>query len=147
MPGQAFGFDGTYSGCRVQGSGGVGIRDCSGCTCRSQRIGVALWFSGLGMRVLEVHPVGPEEGQDGRGCSVQGGRDYDSGCRGQRPHGGVRPFHQKSTCLTELTVGPYLVHIWTRNVRNPERTERSNSTVWIGVAPGGLPRRKAGLDD
>jgi len=28
--------------------------------------------------------------------------------RGQ-PHGGVRPFHQKSTCLTQLTLGRYVV--------------------------------------
>ena len=30
-------------------------------------------------------------------------------------HGGLRPFHQKSTCLTQLTLGPCVVHIWTRN--------------------------------
>jgi len=27
------------------------------------------------------------------------------------PHGGVRPFHQKSTCITQLTLGPSVVHI------------------------------------
>jgi len=26
-----------------------------------------------------------------------------------RPHGGVRPFHQKSTCITQLTSGPCVV--------------------------------------
>jgi len=31
------------------------------------------------------------------------------------PHGGVRPFHQKSICLTQSTLGPYVVHIWSRN--------------------------------
>jgi len=31
------------------------------------------------------------------------------------PHGGVRPFHQKSTCLTQLTLGPYVVHNWSRD--------------------------------
>jgi len=34
-----------------------------------------------------------------------------------RPHGGLRPFHQKSTHLTELTSGPYLVQIWSRYVQ------------------------------
>ena len=31
------------------------------------------------------------------------------------PHGGVRPPHQKSTGLTQLTSGPYVVQIWSRN--------------------------------
>ena len=31
------------------------------------------------------------------------------------PHGGVRPFHQKWTCLTRLTLGTFLVQIWSRN--------------------------------
>jgi len=31
------------------------------------------------------------------------------------PHGGVRPSHQKSTGLTQLTLGPYVVQIWSRN--------------------------------
>ena len=31
------------------------------------------------------------------------------------PHGGVRPFRQKSTCLTQLTSGPYVVPVWSRN--------------------------------
>ena len=31
------------------------------------------------------------------------------------PHGGVRPFHQKSSCLTQLTLGTYVVQIWSRN--------------------------------
>ena len=30
-------------------------------------------------------------------------------------HGGVRPFHQKSACLTQLTGGPYVVQSWSRN--------------------------------
>ena len=32
----------------------------------------------------------------------------DCGEDGQT-HGGVRPFHQKSTCLTQLTSGPHVV--------------------------------------
>ena len=33
----------------------------------------------------------------------------------QLQFGGVRPLHQKSTCLTQLTSGPGVVHIWSRN--------------------------------
>jgi len=33
----------------------------------------------------------------------------------QKPHGGVRPFHQKSTCLTQLTFGHYVVQNRSRN--------------------------------
>jgi len=46
------------------------------------------------------------------------------------PHGGVRPFHQKSTCLTQLTLGRYVVQIWSRYARNLEPTKPSNSTEW-----------------
>ena len=28
--------------------------------------------------------------------------------------GGVQPFHQKSTCITQWTPGRYLAHIWSR---------------------------------
>ena len=35
--------------------------------------------------------------------------------RGPSPHGGVRP---KSTCHTQLTLGPYVVSIWSRYARN-----------------------------
>ena len=45
--------------------------------------------------------------------------------------GGLRPFHQKSTYLTELTLGPYVVQVWSRIVRKSERTKPSNSTVWV----------------
>ena len=31
------------------------------------------------------------------------------------PHGGVRPFHQKSTSLTQSTLGPCVVQIWSSN--------------------------------
>jgi len=34
------------------------------------------------------------------------------------PHGGVRPFYQKSTCLTQLTLGPYVVKLSSRNTTN-----------------------------
>ena len=31
------------------------------------------------------------------------------------PRGGVRPFHQKSTCITQSTLERYVVQIWSRN--------------------------------
>ena len=31
------------------------------------------------------------------------------------PHSGLRTFHQKSTCLSQLTLRPHVVHIWSRN--------------------------------
>jgi len=43
---------------------------------------------------------------------------------------GLRPFHQKSTRLTELTILSYVVQIWTSNGRNFELTKPSKSTVW-----------------
>ena len=46
------------------------------------------------------------------------------------PHGGARPFHQKTTCLTQSTSGPYVVQIWSRHDRKSERTRPSKSTVW-----------------
>jgi len=36
---------------------------------------------------------------------------------GFQPHGGVRPFHQKSTCLTQFTLGPYVEQIWSSYVQ------------------------------
>ena len=33
----------------------------------------------------------------------------------QPPHDGLRPFHQKSICITQWTLGPYVVHIWSCN--------------------------------
>ena len=45
------------------------------------------------------------------------------------PHGGVRPFHQKSTCITQLTSGPSMVQIWSRIPQNSGRAKPSNSTV------------------
>ena len=39
------------------------------------------------------------------------------------PHGGLRPFHQKSTCIAQSTVGHYLVQMWSRYVRMNETNE------------------------
>jgi len=38
--------------------------------------------------------------------------------------------HQRSTCITQLTVGPYVVQNWSRNPRISEATKPANSTVW-----------------
>ena len=54
-------------------------------------------------------------------CSTAVGRDPSSEPelvftpQPTHPHGGVRPFHQMSTCLTQLTLGPYVVQTWSRN--------------------------------
>ena len=31
------------------------------------------------------------------------------------PHGEVRPFHHKSNCFSQLTLGPNVVQMWSRN--------------------------------
>jgi hypothetical protein len=51
-----------------------------------------------------------------------------------KPHGGVRAFHQKTTCLTQLTLGPCVVQIWSRNT--PE--SGINETLVLRQA-GGTP--------
>ena len=48
------------------------------------------------------------------------------------PHGGVRPFDQKSTCLTRLNLRPYVVQMWSRYI--PE-SGRSETLVVHRVAP------------
>jgi len=52
------------------------------------------------------------------------------------PHDGVRPFHQKSTCLIQLTLGRYVVQIWSRGGHVPLRIEgnetlEARSVVWL----------------
>ena len=47
------------------------------------------------------------------------------------PHGGVRPFHQKSTCLKRFTLGSYVVQIWSCTPQNGEATKLSNTTEWM----------------
>ena len=47
------------------------------------------------------------------------------------PHGGLRPSHQKPTCLTGLTPGAYVVQVWSRNARNFEPMKPSKATVWF----------------
>ena len=67
-----------------------------------------------------ARPSGRAKSDVSAGCSVI---KYQPLCHGRclrggaYPHGGARPFHRKSTCLTQLTLGPNLVHIWSRNPR------------------------------
>ena len=41
------------------------------------------------------------------------------------------PRFQKSTCLTQLILGPCMVQIWSRYARNFEATKPSSSTEWL----------------
>ena len=47
------------------------------------------------------------------------------------PRGGVRPFHQKLTCTKQITLGPYVVQIWSRNIPNfgPNETRVAHRAV------------------
>ena len=47
---------------------------------------------------------------------------------GSYSHGGVRHVHQMSNCLTQSTVGPYVVQIWSLYARNFKPTKTSSST-------------------
>ena len=60
--------------------------------------------------------------------------------RGTGPHGGVRPFHQKSTCLTQLSLGPCMVQIWPRcchfpGERKPRTSPCGTSEPWCDAFP------------
>jgi len=76
------------------------------------------------------------------------------------PNGGVHPFHQKSTCLTQSTLWPYMVQTWSRDPPNSEkRNPRSppcgalgmepnlrgsvKRRVWIGASETGRERERA----
>ena len=50
-------------------------------------------------------------------------RNLEPQNRKPRPHGGVRPFHSKSTCITQSTLGPHLAQIWSRNTPKPSPNE------------------------
>ena len=47
------------------------------------------------------------------------------------PHGGVRPFHQKSTCSTQLTLRTCVMQSHPNYARMSKPTKPSNSTVWL----------------
>jgi len=57
------------------------------------------------------------------------------------PHGRVRPFLQKSTCLTSSTSGLYAVQICSRDVPHFEGTKLSSCAVW-GHKPNERPSRR-----
>ena len=44
------------------------------------------------------------------------------------PHGGLRPFHQKSTCPSKLTLQPCVAQIWSRNTRDFEPLRPSEAS-------------------
>ena len=79
-------------------------------------------------------PLGCLQGGSHSPSTVQGiavARGLQTGFATERspPHGGVRSFHQKSTCRTQSTFGPCVVQIWSRYVQRSERTKHSISTV------------------
>jgi len=51
-------------------------------------------------------------------------------CPPPNPHGGVRPFHQTSTCLTQSNLGSDVVQFWSLVQRMSGASEPSNSTEW-----------------
>jgi len=48
------------------------------------------------------------------------------------PHSGVRPVHQKSNCITQLTLGPYVVKIWSRNTPESGPNETRVAKLVVG---------------
>ena len=62
------------------------------------------------------------------------------------PHGGVRPFHQKSTCITQLTLGPCVVQNWSRNTpkSSPNETHEAHR-VGFGFRVSGFGLRVSGF--
>ena len=85
--------------------------------------------------ILEVLYRDPKESRacmrilstEGRGVRLCWALSKPEGPKGA--HGGVRPFHQKSTCLTQLTLGPYVVQNWSSYGRKFDPTKPSYSTV------------------
>ena len=49
------------------------------------------------------------------------------------PHGGLRTFHQKSTCLDAINLKRFSGAIWSRSAP----TKPSWPTVWSGLEVGG----------
>jgi len=76
-------------------------RPAGRCRANSTHVRQSRPDSGLGSQVKVFKPfeVVPS--------SLESGPDY--------PPGGVRPFRQKSTCPTQLILGPHVVQIWSRN--------------------------------
>jgi len=72
-------------------------------------------------------------------------RDSGLGLGSRLPPGGVRPFHQKSTCITQSILGPYVVHIWSRNFlkfRGNEPLELHRVEAWAW-SPGSSGSRSS----
>ena len=63
--------------------------------------------------------IRPNKTLEVRGLDLEGcGGLLDRGRGRERPHGGPRPFHQKSNCLAQLNSGSYVVQSWSRCGRN-----------------------------
>ena len=108
-------------------SGWVGVCVCvcvcvDGCGCVSQ----------VYVHVCR-HLHAPAKGYEPESTKWSGGtptvfREFRSQRRTrlfQQPHGGARPFHQKSTCLTQFTLGPYVLQIWSRDPCPRQRNSRT----------------------
>ena len=50
-------------------------------------------------------------------------------------HDGLRQFHQKSSCITQLTSGLHVVHMWSRTPPILGGTKPAWPTVWVGTNP------------
>ena len=87
------------------------------------RFGLAVRFGGY------EHPK-PETGSDHQHRNA--------------PHGGVLPFHPKSTCLPQSTVGPYVVQIWSRD--SPESSPNETFVLhYVDIVGLSLERRQGYL--
>ena len=97
---------------RMSGQHGVQhVAQCVACAALTLVVWV-VWLSGRCRHKWTVLS-GPLSGLALSGRSSRGS-SYTPRSRRcpPHPHGGVRPFHQKSTCLTQLTLGPCVVQIW-----------------------------------
>ena len=61
------------------------------------------------------------------------------------PNGGVRPFHQKSTCITQFTLGPNVAQMWSRNTPKTSPNETHEAHREEGVTSGDSNRNRTGV--
>ena len=85
------------------------------------------------------HADGQADSQDRSSCALvlspryltEPGRVCTGTESGQGPRGEVRLFHQKSTCIMQITSGPQVVQILAQQPPNFEATRAAYSTVWL----------------
>ena len=89
--------------------------------------GKATGYRGIGshLKMLKARRVSRRRSKEQPPRSPTSRPSTSSSTRSLSPHGGARPVHQKSTCLTQLTLGPYVVRIWSRYPSNLEGTKSS----------------------